>query len=102
MMGRPYLIILANDEIRMTNDEGMPNDEFRNSILNLARLFVILLARRSRPTMRISSLIRHSSFVLRHWGMMGPGVHCAELFSDAGKSCKSREGSARTACNLSS
>ena len=50
----------------MTNDEGMSNDEFRNSILNLARLFVIRLARDSQPTMRISSLIRHSSFVLCH------------------------------------
>src|SRR5207237_10430847 len=91
---RAHLITLPNDEIRMTNDEGMPNDEFGNSILNLARLFVIRLARRGQPRTRISSLIRHSSFVLRHLGMMAPGVHCAELFSDAGKSCKSREGSA--------
>jgi hypothetical protein len=94
MMGRAYLITLANDEIRMTNDEEMSNDEFRNSILNLARLFVIRLARDSQPTMRISSLIGRSSLVLRHWGDDGPWLHCAELFSAAGKSCKSRDGSA--------
>jgi hypothetical protein len=94
MMGRAYLIALANDEIRMTNDEKMPNDEFQNSILDSARLFVIRLAPGSQPTMRISSLIRHPSFVLRHLGDDGPRLHCAELFSAAGKSCKSRDGSA--------
>ena len=93
MMGRAYLITLTNDEIRMTNDEGMSNDEFRNSILNLARLFVIRPARDSQPTMRISSLIRHSSFVLRHWGMMGHGFmapSCSRLQEKVAKAVTAR------------
>jgi hypothetical protein len=40
----------------MTNAEGNPNDEIRNRSVRLAQDFVI----------RASSLIRHSSFVLRH------------------------------------
>ena len=40
----------------MTNAEGNPNDEIRNAAARLPQGFVI----------RASSLIRHSSFVLRH------------------------------------
>jgi hypothetical protein len=45
-----------NDEIQMTNDEGMTNDDTRNEIPILHRGFVI----------RASSLIRHLSFDIRH------------------------------------
>ena len=41
---------------RMTNDEGNPNDEIRNGSARLLEGFAI----------RASSLIRHSSFKLRH------------------------------------
>ncbi len=41
----------------MTNAEGNPNDEIRNGAARLAQDFVI----------RASSLIRHSSFELRHF-----------------------------------
>ena len=40
----------------MTNAEGNPNDEIRNGSARLAQGFVI----------RASSLVRHSSFELRH------------------------------------
>jgi hypothetical protein len=40
----------------MTNDEGNPNDEIRNDPIHLLQGFVICA----------SSLIRHSSFVVRH------------------------------------
>ena len=40
----------------MTNAEGNPNDEIRNAAARLPQGFVI----------RASSLIRHSSFELRH------------------------------------
>jgi len=41
----------------MTKDEGNPNDEIRNRSVRIAQGFVI----------RASSLIRHLSFVLRHF-----------------------------------
>ena len=84
---RAHLISRLNDEIRITNDEP------RNSISILARLFVIRLARRSQPTTGISSLIRHSSFVLRQLGMTGHGLmvpSCSRPQEKAVKAAKVR------------
>jgi hypothetical protein len=41
----------------MTNDEGNPNDEVRRELTDISNLSVI----------RASSLIRHSSFDIRHF-----------------------------------
>src|SRR5438132_1298383 len=62
---RPHMI--SNAEIRMTNDEGSPNDEFRIRMSILDQLVVI----------RASSLVRHSAFT----GMMGNGVIVTSCFS---------------------
>jgi hypothetical protein len=47
----------VNDEIRITNAEGNPNNEIRNGSARPAQDLVI----------RASSLIRHSSFEPRHF-----------------------------------
>jgi hypothetical protein len=49
----------SNDEARMTNDEGNPNDEVRREVTDISNLSVI----------RASSLIRHSSFDIRHFSL---------------------------------
>jgi hypothetical protein len=48
--------IIGNDEIRMTNDEGMPHDEMCNS-RSIKRAFFVI---------RASSLIRHWLLSIRH------------------------------------
>src|SRR5262249_17428637 len=56
MTARMRLLRLLNDEIRLPNDERMPNDEIRDGRSILVRVFVI----------RAPSLIRHSAFELCH------------------------------------
>jgi hypothetical protein len=80
----------SNDEIRMMNDEESPNDEFQIRMSILDQLVVI----------RALSLIRHSDFVI--YRDDGQWRHCDELLFEGGKCCKSRDGSAWTACNSSS
>jgi hypothetical protein len=55
--GRRYIVEMWNDEARMSNDEGNPNDEPRTGRTPPAVFFVI----------RASTLIRHSSFGFRHF-----------------------------------
>jgi len=46
--------VRKNDEARMPNDEGNPNEETRKDLKAVVRVFAI----------RASLLIRHSSFVI--------------------------------------
>ena len=47
----------SNDQTRMNNDEGNPNDEVLRELTDISNLSVI----------RASSLIRHSLFDIRHF-----------------------------------
>src|SRR5205809_6546793 len=55
--------VRKNDEARMPNDEGNPNEESRKDPKAVVRVFAI----------RASLLIRHSSFGLRHFARTSSG-----------------------------
>jgi hypothetical protein len=82
--GAIRLITFSNDEIRM------PNDEVPNKVSILVQLFVILLRHLGidlgMTSVKLAWFCAGSTFSTLSYG--------AELFSAAGKSCKSREGSA--------
>src|SRR5205807_2503470 len=67
--------VASNDEARMTNDEGIRNDEFRLRMSILVRIFVISAS---------SFSIRASSFA----GMIGNGLIVPRYSSKEGKVAK--------------